>query len=88
MAPTPHNVYYIWYAPNHVRAFLRDAYHEAGGYDAERHVLDDQDLMCRLYQIGEFHLVPECLYLQRMHGDNTQRDTEVNAHIQRETVAL
>lgn len=88
MAPTPHNVSYIWYAPNHVRAFRTDAYHEAGGYDAARHVLDDQDLMCRLYQIGEFHLVPECLYLQRMHGDNTQRDTEVNAHIQRETVAL
>jgi glycosyltransferase involved in cell wall biosynthesis len=88
MTPTPHNVSYIWYAPNHVRAFRTDAYHEAGGYDAARHVLDDQDLMCRLYQIGEFHLIPECLYLQRMHGDNTQRDTEVNAHIQQETVAL
>ena len=88
MEPTPHNVSYIWYAPNHVRAFRRDAYHESGGYDAERHVLDDQDLMCRLYQIGEFHHIPECLYLQRMHGANTQRDAEVNAHIQRETVAL
>lgn len=45
MAPTPHNVSYIWYAPNHVRAFRRDVYERVGGYDATRTVLDDQDLM-------------------------------------------
>ncbi|MFD0271289.1 glycosyltransferase [Streptomyces sp. NPDC127106] len=88
MAPTPHNVSYIWYAPNHVRAFRRDAYEQVGGYDATRTVLDDQDLMFRLFQAGEFHHIPRCLYLQRMHADNTQRDSEVSAHIQRETVAL
>ncbi|MEV7557750.1 glycosyltransferase [Streptomyces sp. NPDC089795] len=88
MAPTPHNVSYIWYAPNHVRAFRRDVYEQIGGYDATRAVLDDQDLMCRLFQAGEFHHVPRCLYLQRMHPENTQRDSEVSAHIQRETVAL
>ncbi|MFI5681878.1 glycosyltransferase [Streptomyces cellulosae] len=88
MAPTPHNVSYIWYAPNHVRAFRKDAYEQVGGYDATRTVLDDQDLMCRLFQAGDFHRIPRCLYLQRMHPDNTQRDTQINAHIQRETVAL
>ncbi|MFE7133023.1 glycosyltransferase [Streptomyces sp. NPDC057638] len=88
MAPTPHNVAYIWYAPNHVRAFRKDAYTEVGGYDATRAVLDDQDLMCRLFQVGDFHHIERCLYLQRMHTANTQRDAEVNAHIQRETVAL
>lgn len=88
MAPTPHNVSYIWYAPNHVRAFRRDTYEQVGGYDATRTVLDDQDLMCRLFQAGDFHCIPRCLYMQRMHPDNTQRDTEINAHIQRETVAL
>ncbi|MER5427725.1 glycosyltransferase [Streptomyces sp. NPDC002588] len=88
MAPTPHNVAYIWYAPNHVRAFRRDAYVKAGGYDATRTVLDDQDLMCRLFHVGDFHHIPRCLYLQRMHPANTQRDPEINAHIQRETVAL
>ncbi|MER5492832.1 glycosyltransferase [Streptomyces sp. NPDC002454] len=88
MAPTPHNVSYIWYAPNHVRAFRRDAYLKVGGYDATRTVLDDQDLMCRLFQEGDFHHVERCLYLQRMHPANTQRDAAVNAHIQRETVAL
>ncbi|MDH6130263.1 glycosyltransferase [Kitasatospora sp. GP82] len=88
MAPTPHNVSYIWYAPNHVRAFRKDTYEQVGGYDATRTVLDDQDLMCRLFQVGDFHLIPRCLYLQRIHVGNTQRDPEVNAHIQRETIAL
>ena len=88
LAPTPHNVSYIWYAPNHVRAFRRETYEKVGGYDASRTVLDDQDLMCRLFQAGEFHRIPRCLYLQRLHGENTQRETEVNAYIQRETVAL
>ena len=85
---TPHNVSYIWFAPNHLRAFSRRAYEEAGGYDPKRHVLDDQDLMCRLYQVGDFRLIDECLYLQRMHQGNTQRDEETNAFIQTETVEL
>ncbi|MFG3308940.1 glycosyltransferase [Streptomyces wuyuanensis] len=88
MAPTPHNVSYIWYAPNHVRSFRKDVYEKVGGYDATRTVLDDQDLMCRLFQAGDFHHIERCLYLQRIHTANTQRDPQINAHIQRETVAL
>ncbi|MFE0241067.1 glycosyltransferase, partial [Streptomyces sp. NPDC058991] len=88
MSPTPHNVSYIWYAPNHVRSFRRDVYEKVGGYDATRTVLDDQDLMCRLFQVGDFHHIEACLYLQRLHTANTQRDPQINAHIQRETVAL
>jgi O-antigen biosynthesis protein len=88
MAPTPHNVSYIWFAPNHVRAFRWNAYDKVGGYDAERDVLDDQDLMSRLYQVGPFHHIPRCLYLQRMHSNNTQRDHEINTRIQSETVEL
>jgi SAM-dependent methyltransferase len=88
LAATPHNVSYIWFAPNHVRSFSREAYEQAGGYDASRHVLDDQDLMCRLYHVGDFHLIDECLYLQRMHAGNTQREQKTNSFIQTETVAL
>jgi glycosyltransferase involved in cell wall biosynthesis len=88
MAATPHNVSYIWFAPNHVRAYDRVAYERTGGYDPARHVLDDQDLMCKLYQVGDFHLIHKCLYLQRMHSRNTQREADTNAFIQRETVAL
>ena len=85
---SPHNVSYIWFAPNHVRAFRRKIYEMTGGYDATRDVLDDQDIMCRLYQLTEFHLIDECLYLQRMHRRTRSESIEINARIQRETVAL
>ena len=85
--PTPNNVAYIWYAPNHVRAFRREAYEAVGGYDATLEVLDDQDLMMRLFRVGDFHRIPRCLYLQRMHPHNTQRDARINSFIQTDTVA-
>jgi hypothetical protein len=85
--PSPHNVSYIWYAPNHVRAFRRSAYEKVDGYDAALEVLDDQDLMMRLYEVGDFRRIPGCLYVQRMHPGNTQRDQRINRHIQDETVA-
>jgi glycosyltransferase involved in cell wall biosynthesis len=88
MEPSPHNLSYIWYSPNHVRAFPRWAYDRAGGYDPERKILDDQDLMCRLYQLGPFVHIPECLYLQRVHDGNTQRDPDTNAAIQNGTRQL
>jgi len=88
MEATPHNVSYIWYAPNHVRAFRASAYFQAGGYDPGLQILDDQDLMSRLYLLGDFQRIDACLYLQRMHSKNTHRDLEINAQIQRETVAL
>lgn len=84
--PSPHNVSYIWYAPNHVRAFRRSAYEKIGGYDASLEVLDDQDLMMRLYETGEFHRIPRCLYVQRLHPANTQRDQRINRVIQEQTV--
>src|ERR1700675_1328960 len=88
LEPTPHNVSFIWFAPNHVRAFRRDAYEKAGGYDPDRDILDDQDLMCRLYQATEFFHVPRCLYLQRVHNTNTQKVQEINDGIQRGTVSV
>ena len=86
MAATPHNMGYIWYAPNHVRAFRRSAYDAAGGYNAELAFLDDQDLMCRLYLAGEFAHVERCLYLQRVHERMSQVQIKTNAAIQEQTV--
>ena len=86
LAPTPHNIGYIWYAPNHVRAFRRAAYEQVGGYNAELAFLDDQDLMSRLYLVGEFRQIRRCLYFQRVHAENTQREQRTNAAIQEQTV--
>jgi hypothetical protein len=88
MAPYPHNVSYIWYAPNHVRAFHRSVYEQVEGYDPSKTILDDQDLMCRLYEVTDFYHIPEPLYLQRIHPANTQVQSSTNARIQTETVEL
>lgn len=86
MAAYPHNVAYIWYAPNHVRAFRRSVYEQVGGYDGSLKVLDDQELMVRLYPAGEFVHIDRCLYLQRVHPANTQVEPATNAFIQEQTV--
>jgi SAM-dependent methyltransferase len=71
-APNADSLSRIWYAPNHLRAFKRDVYDQVGGYNREMRVLDDQDLMCRLYQATEFAHIDKPLYVQRLHGENTQ----------------
>lgn len=86
LAATPHNLGYIWYAPNHVRAFRRSAYEQVGGYNQQLEFLDDQELMCRLFLVGEFAQIRRCLYFQRVHEQSTQRDDRINAAIQEQTV--
>jgi O-antigen biosynthesis protein len=69
-APTPGAVSQIWYAPNHVRAFRKDVYEKAGGYNPKMRVLDDLDLMCRMYLEARFKHIDKPLYLYRVHGQN------------------
>jgi O-antigen biosynthesis protein len=88
MEPSPNNISFIWYAPNHVRAFRKEAYEDAGGYNADLEVLDDQDLMSRLYSQGKFCHIPKNLYLQRIHPNNTQKKEGTNEFIQAETVRM
>lgn len=88
MPPYPANVAYIWYAPNHVRSFTREAYEASGGYNRNMAVLDDQALMANLYMVTKFVHIPKNLYLQRIHDKNTQKDSETNAFIQTETVSI
>lgn len=56
----------VYWAPNHVRAWTRDAYRLAGGHDPALPVCDDHDLVCRTYLAGvPFRHVPRPLYLYR-----------------------
>lgn len=86
--PTPANVGIIWFAPNHVRAFRTSSYRQIGGHDPSREILDDLDLIHRLYLLGPFLHIPRLLYLARVHDSNSQRDPERNARIQTETIQL
>lgn len=71
---TAHNLRYVDWSPNHVRAWTRASYDEVGGHDPERAVMDDHHLIVRYYLAGKrFEHVNECLYLYRIHGENTVR---------------
>lgn len=84
--PSPATLSLIHYAPNHLRAWSRASYMEAGGHDARLSICDDHDLLIRTYLTGKMVRIPECLYLYRIHGKNTW--LERNAEIQAKTWEL
>jgi len=79
--PLPTTISRIWYAPNHLRAFRRSLYEQIGGYNVGMRVLDDLDLMCRLYAITKFRHINEGLYIYR-YEDNTFAKDGINQEIQ------
>ena len=83
---TSQSVSYIWYAPDHVRAWRKDIYREMGGHNVELDICDDHELMIRTYLVTEMKLIPEPLYVYRITGDNTW--LERNQAIQDETRRL
>lgn len=78
-SPTPASISRIWFAPDHLRAFRKEVYDKVGGYNSQLEVLDDQDLMCRLYLETKFHHINKPLYVYRIHDANTwlQRNKKI-----------
>jgi len=73
-APTAHSIRRIEWAPNHVRAWRRDAYNHIGGHDKMVALGDDHDLVCRFYiEYGQqgFAHIDKCIYIYRAHTENT-----------------
>lgn len=72
--PGPQMMRQIFWAPNHVRAWRATAYKALGGHDESIKTGDDHDLCCRFYITygarGIRH-VDQCLYLYRLHGQNS-----------------
>ena len=70
--PTPINFNYIWFAPNHVRAWRKSFYNKIGGHHPELDVCDDHDLCCRTYIEGNVVMEPRPLYTYyTADGENT-----------------
>lgn len=70
--PTPINFSYIWYAPNHVRAWRRAFYEKIGGHNPTLDVCDDHELCCRTYIHGNVVREPRPLYsYYTADGENT-----------------
>lgn len=80
--PYPTTISRIWFAPNHLRAFKKSAYDLIGGYDKRMRILDDLDLMCRLYRVTKFKHIDKGLYVYRVHGQNTYLQPDINPEIQ------
>ena len=72
-APPPHpsNCSTIHYQPDHLRAFRKTAYDAVGGHDETLQILDDQDLMCKLFIVGKFKHIDKCLYAYYVNLKNT-----------------
>lgn len=77
---------FIWYMPDHIRAWRKSIYDAIGGYNRELSILDDQDLMVRMYLVTKFHHIKEALYYYRITGTNTW--IERNQAIQSGTVEM
>lgn len=70
--PSARSMSQIYYAPNHVRAWSREAYRKSGGHDDSLPVCDDHDLVCRTYLTDTpFHHITKPIYLYRRYQQNT-----------------
>ena len=84
----PHYMRYIYWAPNHVRAFRATGYKQVGGYNPKTEVGDDHELVCRFYvEFGSagFKHVDEVLYYYYIHENNTCGANGRNHDIQVQT---
>ena len=69
--PTSHSIGYIWYAPDHVRAWRKDVYVALGGHNVDLDICDDHELVIRTYLNSKMHHIPKPLYIYRITGNNT-----------------
>jgi glycosyltransferase involved in cell wall biosynthesis len=84
--PTSRSLSFIWFAPDHVRAWRRNVYTAIGGHDPSLNICDDHDLLIRTYLNTKMLHIPKVLYIYRITGDNTW--LERNEAIQKTTKEL
>ena len=69
--------------PNHIRAWTKKAYFEAGGYSS-LHVADDYELMVRLFLTTRFVHIPKLCYIQFYNTESIGNAQKIrNKEIQR-----
>jgi glycosyltransferase involved in cell wall biosynthesis len=89
--PSPPAFSWIFYAPDHIRAWRKSFYDSIGGHDTSLDVCDDFDLCCRSYIHGNTKRIPEPLYNYYHTGENTSGQSasdNKNARIQELTAKL
>jgi len=80
--PDAASMAFIFYMPDHVRAWRSTVYHKLGGHNVDMSVLDDQDLIARTYLETKFKYIEKCLYIYRITGNNTwiERNDAIQAN--------
>ena len=84
--PSSKALMFIWYSPDHVRAWRTSVYKQLGGHSPDFDICDDHELMIRTYLQTKMKHIPEVLYIYRVTGDNTW--IQRNQAIQQKTVEL
>ena len=67
----PQNISRIWFNANHIRVWKISFYREIGGHDSSMIISDDHDLVLRSYLHGKCRFIDDCLYIYRVHENNT-----------------
>lgn len=87
--PCPQMLRFVYWAPDHIRAWRQSAYNAVGGHNPNMSVGDDHDLLVRTYLTygarGMRH-IDRPLYLYRIHDSNTVKMR--NADIQAATMQI
>ncbi len=71
----PGTIRHIVGVPNHIRCWRRDVLFGIGGYNRNLPIADDYELLVRTFLNTIMCHIPQALYIQVMHGDNTQNST-------------
>jgi glycosyltransferase involved in cell wall biosynthesis len=87
-SPTPYRLSYIWFQPDHVRAWRKNVYDSIGGHNESLSVCDDQDLIIRTYLNSYFYQIKKVLYIYRIEEDSSNTWLKRNAEIQSLTKKL
>lgn len=69
--PTSRSMSFIWFAPDHVRAWRRSVYAAIGGHNVDLDICDDHELMIRTYLNSKMYHIQKPLYIYRITGENT-----------------
>jgi glycosyltransferase involved in cell wall biosynthesis len=85
--PTSQALGYIWFSPDHVRAWRTTEYHKLGGHDENYEYCDDHDLCMRTFLSTKMVRIPKVLYIYRITGNNNSLNS-MNAGIQVKTKEL
>ena len=86
---TPRSLAEIYYAPDHVRAWSREAYTAAGGHSPMLKLGDDHELLIKTYlSQAEFLAVNKPLYIHHLHDKSTCRQPQNTDEIGRVSRSL